>query len=102
MKKVKMFVAAGAIAAALAVVPATGSMALTSESQGGGLFQYGVEGGTVYSNYHHARYYHTATACNNGMIDKCRQVAAAKNQWAKASIASSWLGGNTSWWNVIK
>lgn len=102
MKKLKMFLAVGAVASALAIVPATGAMALTSESQGGGLFQYGVEGGQVISNYHHATYYHTATACNNALFKSCKQAAASKGEWAKAQTAASWNGGNTSWWNVIK
>lgn len=102
MKKLKKALAAGAVAVALVVVPAGGAMALTSESRGGGLFQYGVQSGIVYANYHHATYYHTATACNDSLINKCKQVAAAKNAWAKSTIAASWFGGNTSWWNIIK
>lgn len=74
---------------------------LTSQNAGGGLFQYGVEGGKVISNYHHAKKYHTATSCNNGLIDRCKQVAASANKWAKSSHASSWLGGNTAYWNVL-
>lgn len=101
IKKTAVAVALG-FGLMLTMAPAAqAAPALTSESAGGGLFQYGVEGGKVISNYHHAKKYHTATSCNNGLVDRCKQVAASANKWAKSSHASSWLGGNTAFWNVL-
>lgn len=99
--KLKRTLAAAAIGVVLAVIPVTSAMALTSESAGGGLFQYGVEGGKVLSNYHHGSKYHTATACSNAIVSPCTQVAAAPGSWARASTTASWLGGNKSWWNTL-
>jgi len=74
----------------------------TTAKVGGGLWQYGVTSwfvGTVYSNYHHATKYHTATACDGALLKTCTQVAAAANKWAKASKPAS-PSGNTASWNT--
>ncbi len=74
----------------------------TTKNVGGGLWQYGRDGapfGTSWSNYHHATKYHSATACNGALFQTCKQVTAAKNVWAKASVTAS-LFGNTAYWNT--
>lgn len=97
--KVKKLIGAAAAAAVLVLLPVAGAAA-TTESVGGGLWSYGTTIDTVYSNYHHPDLYHSATACNDGVVDKCHQAAAARGAWANASNAKSWLGGNTAYWNT--
>lgn len=72
----------------------------STESVGGGLWQFGVES-TVFSYYHHATKSHTATACNGSSFgQKCSQVAAVKNSWANATITKT-PSGNTAFWNTL-
>ncbi|WP_350224770.1 lactococcin 972 family bacteriocin [Leifsonia sp. fls2-241-R2A-40a] len=89
---------AALLAAALVAVPVSSASA-TTVNAGGGLWQYGSDS-NVYSYYHHATKNHTATACNGGIVDRCRQVAAVKNQWARATQVRS-LRGNTAYWNTL-
>lgn len=100
-KAVHTLVAIGAALALVAVPAGSASATLKSERAGGGLFQYGVENGKVYSNFHHRTRYHTATACNSGWVNPCKQVAASKDRWAKSTVPSSWDGGNKAYWNVL-
>jgi lactococcin 972 family bacteriocin len=92
------------VAAAMVVLPVTAANASsTSTNAGGGLWQYGVESGLVgkvYSNYHHASKNHTATACDGSLSHHCKQVAAVKGAWAKASTNKS-NSGNTAYWNTL-
>jgi lactococcin 972 family bacteriocin len=94
--------AATAHGAAPAVLTAGRILPATTQSVGGGLWQYGRDGapfGTSWSHYHHATKYHSATACNGAIFQTCKQVTAAKNVWAKASVAAS-IFGNTAYWNT--
>ena len=104
MRKKIGFGAVLVAAAALVVLPVTAANAsATSTNAGGGLWQYGVETGLVghvYSNYHHATKNHTATACDGSISHTCKQAAAIKNAWAKASTNKS-NGGNTAYWNTL-
>ncbi|MBN9238409.1 MAG: hypothetical protein BGO97_01900 [Micrococcales bacterium 70-64] len=95
----RKLVCAAAAVAALVLLPVAAAQA-TSESVGGGFWTYGTNSTEVYSNYHHPSLYHTATACNAGVYDKCHQVAAEPGAWARASNALSWLGGNRAYWNT--
>lgn len=98
----KKTITSAAVAAALVLIPVSAASAQTwTSTPGGGTWQHGVEGGAVFSYYHHPGKSHTATACNSGVFDKCRQVVAVKNQWARASNTASWNGGNTAFWNVL-
>ena len=97
----------GLVAAALAVAPAAAATAAVTGTNatnaGGGMWQYGITGtlsGTVYSNYHHATKYHTATACDGALFKTCKQSAAAAGSWAKAATVKS-NGGNTAFWNTL-
>ena len=98
--RIRRMLGTAAVVAAMVIVPVTAAQA-TTEKVGGGVWTYGVSGGIVSSDYHHPTKYHTATACNNGLIDKCQQVSAAPDAWARASKTASWAGGNTAFWNVL-
>ena len=96
--KARKLVGTAAAVAALVLLP-VGVAAAETVQAGGGLWSYGVTTDVVYSNYHHPSLYHTATACNGGWFDQCRQAAAAAGAWANASSARS-LTGNTAYWNT--
>ncbi|MGN7798392.1 lactococcin 972 family bacteriocin [Leifsonia sp. 22587] len=103
--KLKSVLGIGVAAAVIALVPATvASAGSTTVNAGGGLWQYGTEGtngfGTTFSYYTHATKNHTATACDGRLPRNCKQVAAVKNQWARASLTSSY-GGNAAYWNTL-
>lgn len=103
-KFTRRVVLGSALAIGLAVVPVTAAnAALTSQSAGGGLWQWGIQSGQVVSNYHHATRYHTATACDDRVFQTCIQKAAAANAWAKASTSagSSFGATNKSYWNAF-
>jgi lactococcin 972 family bacteriocin len=91
-------VIATASAALLVGVPATAASAATS-AVGGGLWDHGVNS-RVYSKYHHASKYHSATACNGGLLNQCAKSVAVKNKWASASLPRNIGGGNTAFWNT--
>ncbi|WP_345761903.1 lactococcin 972 family bacteriocin [Diaminobutyricibacter sp. McL0608] len=98
------FAAVLVAAAAMVSLPVTAANAsTTSTNAGGGLWQYGVDSGLVgkvFSNYHHATKNHTATACDGSLAHTCKQAAAIKGAWAKASTNKS-NGGNTAFWNTL-
>ena len=96
----RSMIAAAALAVALTAIPTVAASATTTVNAGGGLWQYGVDG-NVFSNYHHETKSHTATACDNGYLKTCKQVAAVRGQWARASTSASWNGGNTAFWNTL-
>ncbi len=91
-------------AAAMVALPATAANASsTTTNAGGGLWQYGVDAGLVgqvWSNYQHSTKNHTATACDGSVAHTCKQAAAVKGAWAKASTNKS-NGGNTAFWNTL-
>lgn len=87
-----------ALALAAVALPTTAASA-TGAVVGGGNWNYGVQSGKVYSNYYHASKYHSATACNGALFDKCHAAYANAKIWANASNGSSPLGGNTAYWN---
>jgi lactococcin 972 family bacteriocin len=98
--KASKLIATGSVVAGLVLLPVAAAAA-TTVSVGGGLWQYGVTSSQVYSNYHHASLYHSSTACNRAVLgDRCRQAVAAAGAWSYASIAKSWDGGNTAYWNT--
>jgi lactococcin 972 family bacteriocin len=103
---------AGAVAigimSALSLTPASDVKAATpisvpmdtTTNAGGGLWQYGVSG-NVFSYYHHATKGHTATACDGrDPFKTCKQVAAVKNNWARAATNAG-PRGNTAYWNTL-
>ena len=98
--KASKLIATGSVAAAMVLLPVAMAGA-TTESVGGGLWQYGTTSSDVYSNYHHASLYHSSTACNNGVAgDICHQDVREAGAWSYATIGKSWLGGNTAYWNT--
>lgn len=98
--KASKLIATGSVVAAMVLLPVVAAAA-TTEYVGGGLWQYGTTSSEVYSNYHHASLYHSSTACNNGLLgDTCDQDVAEAGAWSEASIAKSWSGGNTAFWNT--
>jgi lactococcin 972 family bacteriocin len=99
MRMKRLVVTAGAAAALLIALPATAASAGTA-AVGGGLWDHGVGGGKVYSKYHHATKYHSATACNGGLLNQCSKAVAAKGKWANASLPRNIGGGNTAYWNT--
>jgi lactococcin 972 family bacteriocin len=90
------------IAAALIALPATAASAATVHPKEGGLWDYGVSDGNVYSSYYHATKDHTATACNGGLIDACHKAVATKKHWAKAKNIQSYTGGNKAYYSIVK
>ena len=96
--KARKLVGTAAAVAALVLLPVAAAAADTVQV-GGGLWSYGVTIDNVYSNYHHPSRYHTATACNGGWVDQCRQAAASAGAWANATSARS-ITGNTAYWNT--
>ena len=100
--RLKKIFAAVLVAGALSVAPAMAASAdSTTVEVAGGLWQYGVENGTVFSNFHHPTRSHTATACDGAIFMECVQTAAVANAWARASTGATWLGGNTAYYNVL-
>jgi len=87
------------VAAALVAMPATAANATTKKA-GGGLWDYGVSGGQVYSKYHHDSKYHSATACNGGLFNDCVKAVAEKGKWANAHETANIGGGNTTFWDT--
>jgi lactococcin 972 family bacteriocin len=92
--------ATASIAAAVVLTPlAAAEAGTTTKKAGGGLWEYGVNS-VVFSNYHHAKKYHSATACDNAMFNQCSKKSAAPGSWARATHAKSYLGGNTAYWDT--
>ncbi|MDN3478801.1 lactococcin 972 family bacteriocin [Curtobacterium sp. APC 4022] len=98
MRFTKLATIAAASAVLIVGIPATAASAATS-AVGGGLWDHGVNS-KVYSKYHHASKYHSATACNGGLLNQCAKSVAAKNKWASASLPRNLGGGNTAFWNT--
>lgn len=93
--------AAAAIALAVVFTPVSGAQAGTTvKKAGGGLWEYGVENIQVFSNYHHAKKYHSATACDGSIIRHCAKKSAAPGKWAKAAKGATYVGGNTAYWDT--
>lgn len=90
----------GAMVGALVAAPAVAASA-ESVTVGGGYWSYGVTSSQVYSNYHHAYKYHTATACNGDIFTPCLQAAAVPGDWANASKNKNYFGGNTAYWSTV-
>lgn len=99
MKKKFLGAAVALAAVVLVAAPATSASAGTV-SAGGGLWDYGVGTVNVWSKYHHATKYHSATACNGNIWNECRKAVAEKNKWASATIGKTPSGGNTAYWNT--
>jgi lactococcin 972 family bacteriocin len=91
---------AAAMALAVVFAPTAGAEAgTTTKKVGGGLWEYGVEA-VVFSHYHHAKLYHSATACDGAILKTCKKKSAAPNAWAKTSTAKTFIGGNTAFWDT--
>lgn len=92
--------AAAGVALTVVLTPMAGAEAgTTTKKVGGGLWEYGVES-VVFSHYHHAKKYHSATACDGGIVMHCSKKSAAPGSWAKASTGKTYLGGNTAYWDT--
>ena len=92
--------AAAAMALAVVLAPTAAAEAgTTTKKIGGGLWEYGVES-VVFSYYHHAKLYHSATACDGAIFQTCKKKSAAPGAWAKTSTSKTFIGGNTAYWDT--
>lgn len=87
---------AAVIIGATAVVGVAVPAMATREYPGGGAWDYGTTGLTVYSNYYHPNNCHRSSVSVNGFVT--RSANTAPGQW---SHAEDWqaVSGNKAYWN---
>ncbi|MFD3762291.1 lactococcin 972 family bacteriocin [Streptomyces sp. NPDC058622] len=81
-------------AAALVVAAATPALAASVQT-GGGIWNYGVGSGYVWSNYYHEHTCHSSSVQGDYYSSSGYVGAAA---WSRASATDAW-SGNKSWWS---
>jgi lactococcin 972 family bacteriocin len=96
-RRIAVVAATAALVAAGVTVPALAANA-GGGWRDGGFWDYGKQGGEIYSNYHHGSKYHSATACDYDLFNPCQRVMSAPGGWAYAHVPDRWFGVDDAFW----
>lgn len=95
MTKFKQFIT-GAAVAMLLLTGAAATASAATQYVGGGIWEYGVGGGKVHSDYYHDSLRHGSSV--NGKSGLVQSPCTAQGTWSRASDDSKTWGGNTAYW----